>query len=157
MIACKLMDVREQECTGMFAPRAFFTSLGKFTFLLCRVCAQFFIGLRASSSSMNVTSSFVKTLPSGICSLFRSATVCCSDIVLTLSYLLFFPCLSLLIYVSEFCRTQLITQKFLFLKAKQWITSDMKVWINTALLTFLITEHIYSYDNVFFNNFFMYS
>ncbi len=29
----------------------------------------------------------------------------------------------------------------------------MKVWINTALLTFLITEHIYSYDNVFFNIF----
>jgi hypothetical protein len=26
---------------------------------------------------------------------------------------------------------------------------DMKVWINTALLTFSITEHIYSYDNVF--------
>ena len=66
----------------------------------------------------------------------------------------FFPCLSLLIYVSEFCRTQLITQKFfLFLKAKQWITSDMKVWINTALLTFLMTEHIYSYDNVFFTDF----
>ena len=57
-------------------------------------------------------------------------------------FLLVFPCLSLLIYVSEFCRTQLITQKFLFLKAKQWITSDMKVWINSALLTFLTTEHI---------------
>jgi hypothetical protein len=52
-------------------------------------------------------------------------------------------------YVSEFCRTQLMTQKFLFFRAKHWIPSDMKVWINTALLTFLITEHIYSYKNVF--------
>ncbi len=41
-----------------------------------------------------------------------------------------------------------------FFKAKPWITSDMKVWINTALLTFLITEHIYSYNNIFFNDFF---
>ena len=37
-----------------------------------------------------------------------------------LQYFFFFflPCLSLLIYVSEFCRTQFITQKFLIFKSK---------------------------------------
>ncbi len=44
-----------------------------------------------------------------------------------------------------------------FLKAKLWITADIKVWINTALLTCLIRKHIYSYNNVFFNNLFTYS
>ncbi len=33
-------------------------------------------------------------------------------------YFFFLPCLSLLIYVSKFCRTQLITQKFFIFKSK---------------------------------------
>ena len=46
-------------------------------------------------------------------------------------------------------KLELIQSTGFFLKAKQWITADIKVWINTALLTFLITEHVYSYNNIF--------